>query len=123
MRILLMTNPLIIIFFISSKKTPVREAGRPWQIFFNLKKKENVGATRTCWRKLVACAPYGRALSSLLYKHEQNARGGGSPLTIIISKKNARVASHRLAPSDKYFETSKRKKSPVWLHTPAGASL
>ena len=30
-----------------------------------------------CWRKLVACAPYGRALSSLLYKHEQNVRASG----------------------------------------------
>ena len=43
----------------------------------------------TCWRKLVACAPYGRALSSLLYKHEQNARASGGR-----KPKTACVASH-----------------------------
>ena len=42
-----------------------------------------------CWRKLVACAPYGRALSSLLYKHEQNARASGGR-----KPKIACVASH-----------------------------
>ena len=59
-------SPLTIIF---SKKMPVRLV--------------------PCWRKLVACAPYGRALSSLLYKHEQNARASGGR-----KPKIACVASH-----------------------------
>ena len=69
----------------------------------------------TCWRELVACAPYGRALSSLLYKHEQNARGATrtgnysyhqkknvgatrTPLTIIFKPQKEKNCQGRLAP-------------------------
>ena len=49
----------------------------------------------TCWRELVACAPYGRALSSLLYKHEQNARGANRTGNYSYHQKKTSV---RLAP-------------------------
>ena len=65
----------------------------------------------TCWRKLVACAPYGGALSSLPYKHEQNARASGA----LYGK--LPVWLHTLKEKNVRGDSPLKKKMPVWLHT------
>ena len=62
-----------------------------------------------CWRKLVACAPYGRALSSLLYKHEQNARGANRTGNYSYHQKKRRCDSH---PLTIIFKPQKEKNRP-----------